>query len=333
MTSRELVLAALTFTDPPRVPRQLWSLPWAASRYPEELARIERDFPPDIVSAPMACSEMPPTSGDQYAAGEYVDEFGCTFVSIAPGYIGEIKNPLIKDEGWADAENVRFPEERMTLDVDAVNRFCAGSGSFVLAAACPRPFERLQFLRGTGELYIDLALRPSGMFDFIGKLHDHYLRWLDLWARTDVDGLMMMDDWGSQSALLIDPEMWRRFFKPLYADYIDIAHRAGKKAFMHSDGYIADIIPDLIELGLDALNSQIFCMGVDTLKPFRGEITFWGEIDSQHLLPRGSREEIFAAVDSVRRALWAGGGCIAQCEFGPGAKPENVYAVFEAWNR
>ena len=100
---------------------------------------------------------------------------------------------------------------------------------------------------------------------------------------------------------------------------------------MHSDGMNLAIHPHLVELGLDAINSQIFCIGLDRLAPFRGKISFWGEIDRQQMLPHGTPADIDAAVRRVRDTLWAGGGCIAQCEFGPGAKPENVRQVFQSW--
>jgi hypothetical protein len=141
-----------------------------------------------------------------------------------------------------------------------------------------------------------------------------------------------MDDWGAQNDLLINPVLWSEMFMPLYRDYIGIAHSNGKKAFMHSDGNILKIYPQLIELGLDAINSQIFCMGVENLEPFAGKITFWGEMDRQHLLVNGSEEDVRAAVGKVRRLLYKNGGCIAQCEFGPGARPENIRAVFKTWN-
>lgn len=100
---------------------------------------------------------------------------------------------------------------------------------------------------------------------------------------------------------------------------------------MHSDGHTLRVIPKLIDLGLDALNCQIFCMGAENLKPFKGKLTFWGEIDRQNLLPYGTREDIHQAVKSVYENLWQDGGCIAQCEFGPGASPDNVYQVFKSW--
>ena len=53
----------------------------------------------------------------------------------------------------------------------------------------------------------------------------------------------------------------------------------------------------------------------------------------RYILPEGTPEQVEEAVKSVKESLWAGGGCIAQCEFGPGARPENVEAVFRAWSR
>ena len=169
------------------------------------------------------------------------------------------------------------------------------------------------------------------MLRFIRRLHDFNCRLMERWAQTDVDALFMMDDWGSQKSLLINPETWVRLFKPLYADYCAIARRHGKKIFMHSDGHTLAILPHLVEIGVDAANLQIFCIGLENLRAFKGKIAFWGEIDRQWLLPHATVPEIKEAVRAVRGTLWNQGGCIAQCEFGPGAKPENVRAVFEAW--
>jgi uroporphyrinogen-III decarboxylase len=218
------------------------------------------------------------------------------------------------------------------VDVDAVNAFCRGTDKYVIAGACPRPFERLQFYRKSENLYLDLAEQRPEMLAFLDRLHRFFVRQMELWAQTEVDALTFMDDWGAQRALLISPAMWRRLFKPLYRDYIDIAHRHGKAIFMHSDGYISPIIADLVELGLDALNCQLFTMDIEALgRQFAGKITFWGELDRQRLLPSGTPAEIDRAVRRVKAALWRDGGCIAQCEFGPGGRPENVYQMFKTW--
>ena len=331
-TPRELVYETLEFKNPSRVPRQLWILPWAQIHYPEKLQKIQKDFPDDIISAPGYYTEFPKTYGNPYAVGEYIDEWGCKFTNYQEGIIGEIKDPLVKEEGWEDVENIHLPYELLNIDIAKINEFCGGSDKFVMASACPRPFERLQFIRGTEQLYIDLMLRPARMDEFIKRMHDYYCQLLTAWAKTDVDSLSFMDDWGSQNTLLINPDIWVEMFKPLYRDYIDIAHSFGKKIFMHSDGHIFDIFPHLIELGLDAINSQIFCMDMDKLKEYRGKITFWGEIDRQHILANGSLEEVRAAVNKVKDNLWDSGGCIAQGEFSIGSNPDNVYEMFKAWD-
>jgi len=166
------------------------------------------------------------------------------------------------------------------------------------------------------------------------RVHAWNLAMIEGWAQTDVDAIAWSDDWGTQRSMLIRPDLWRELFKPLYLDYVTRIHAAGKFAFMHSDGHIFDIYEDLIEIGVDAINSQLFCMDIEEIgRRFKGRICFWGEIDRQHILPRGSTNDVRAAVRRVARALYDGsGGVIAQCEFGPGARPENVRTVFDAWN-
>jgi uroporphyrinogen decarboxylase len=330
-TPRELVYQSMHRESPCRAPRQLWLLPWAELHHPAELAELRRAYPDDLVAAPACLKEQSVTEGDPYVRGSYRDEWGSTFENLQDGHIGEVKSPLIRD--WdRDTGRVHIPREWLTVDRDAVNRFCAQTDRFVYGACCPRPFEQLQFLRGTTDLYMDLLAPPPAMRAWLDGLHAFYCEQLLVWSRTDVDALNFMDDWGAQDRLLINPSLWREIFKPLYRDYIDIAHGAGKKIFMHSDGHIRAIFPDLVELGLDAVNSQIFCMGADTLAPYAGKITFWGEIDRQHVLHEGSVADVKAAVREVHTHLWRDGGCIAQCEFGPGARPENVRAVFETWD-
>jgi uroporphyrinogen decarboxylase len=330
LTSRDIVRRTLEFASPPRIPRHLWLLPWATDHYPEEVKRIRARFPDDIVTSPR-CNTVPLlTQGDPYAAGEFVDEWGCKFQNLQDGIIGVVKEPPIPT--WDRVDDLRIPKERLSVDGEAVRDFCGATDCFVISAGAPRPFERLQFLRGTENLFMDLARPSSELRDLIERLHTFYMEELTLWAKTSVDALMIMDDWGAQDAMLISPKTWRELFKPLYKDYIDLAHHHGKYVFMHSDGHILDILPDLLDLGLDAINSQVWCMGVETLgERFAGRITFWGELDRQELLPRGSTEDVAEAARSMTRELYRSGGLIAQCEFGPGAKPENVFAAFETW--
>jgi uroporphyrinogen decarboxylase len=330
--SRSLVRQTLALESPRRVPRQTWLLPWAELHFPSAVQTLHERYPDDIVAAPELRTAPTKAEGDRHAKGEYVDDWGCRFSNPQDGIIGIVHTPLVAE--WSDLDRFETPEAVLSLDVEAVNRFCRSTSQYVLSANAARPFERLQFIRTMEQALIDLMEQPPELFDLLERIHSHYLKEVEVWAKTEVDGIAFMDDWGTQTGLLLHPETFRRIFKPMYRDYAQIARDHGKHLFMHSDGYITDIIPDLIEVGVDALNSQIFCMGIEELgRRFKGRITFWGEIDRQHLLVHGSPREIERAVHLVRDHLYAEGGVIAQLEFGLEANPENVLAVFETWNR
>jgi hypothetical protein len=331
MNPREIVKRTLEFDSPERIARQIWLLPWAADHYPEVVEKLQTVYPDDLIGSPAFCEKPVPGEGDRYAVGTSVDDWGCTFVNIQKGAIGEVKDPPLKD--WADVDQVRVPIERLTVNKDEVNAFCRQTDRFVHGGTCPRPFEQLQFIRGTENLLLDLMDEPEELFVLIRRMHDLYVKELELWADTEVDGLFFMDDWGSQNALLVPPRVWRKLFKPLYKDYVEIAHSRGKYIFMHSDGYITEIMDDLVEIGIDALNSQVFCMGVKEMGDrYRGKITFWGELDRQQLLRAGSKQDVIDAVHAMKEHLHDRGGLIGQYEFGLGANPENILAAAEAWN-
>jgi len=333
MTSRERVRRAITFQHPDRVPRDLWVLPIANATYPGAADAILKDFPTDFGQPEYKPPAASCVKGDWYTKGNYVDEWGCTFVSIQSGVVGEVKEPLVAR--WSDINKVRPPREVLGKGMEKVNESCAASDKFMSACCCPRPWERMQFIRGSANLYMDVMDQPREFFTLRDVVHDYYVQELELWARTDVDGMMFMDDWGTQFALQIPPRLWRQLFKPLYKDYCDIARSHGKPIFMHTDGHVFEIYEDLIEIGVTAVNSQLFCMDVEEIgRRFKGRITFWGEIDRQHVLPAADAGLARRAVRRVANALWdPAGGVIAQCEFGAAARPESVRAVFDEWDK
>jgi len=336
MTSRERARRALTFQNPDRPPRDLWWLPGAEMFRKAELDAMLERFPSDFAFPEFSYGQANRASGTPYVVGTYTDEWGCPRTVAEPGVAGEVKEPPLAD--WAALDHLRPPDEILEdADFSGVNASCAATDKFVKAGTSygttVRPFERMQFLRGTENLLMDLAWSVREVYRLRDLVHEFFLRELELWAKTDVDCIPFMDDWGAQDRPLISPQMWREFFKPLYADYCRIIHDAGKFVFFHSDGCIMDLIPDLIEVGVDALNAQLFCMDIEEIgRRFKGQITFWGEIDRQWVLPFGSEDDVRAAVQRVRVALDDGrGGVIAQCEWGNDVSRENVAAVFEAW--
>ncbi len=337
MNSRERVFRAVEFRTPDRVPRDLWPLPWTQMYAQDQIDRVLNEFPTDFTGAE-ALGPSHRASGERARKGRYTDDWGCEFHCGEDGVIGEVKHPPLGD--GSALEGFTPPWEMIErADWDAVNRaqaenLASDNPRFMLPSASVRPFERLQFLRGTENLYVDIATDAPEWRRLRNLVHEFYLVELDGWAKTDCDGVRFMDDWGSQNALLISPDTWRREFKPLYVEYCDKLHAAGKKAFFHTDGCIEAIYGDLIEVGMDAINSQLFCMDIERLgREHKGRVTFWGEIDRQHVLPFGTVEDVRRAVGRVRRALQdSAGGVIAQCEFGTNVPTENVLAVFAAWD-
>ena len=341
MTSRERVIKTLRFETPDRMPITVWVLPYAAIHFPETLKQIQCEFPDDTTSVGGIYSPSTRVKGDQYLVGSYPDEWGCVFESIQSGAIGEVRNPLLDNlDDWQ--ARLQPPYETlptgasMQAAIDEVNRQVAATDKFVISGCCARPWERYQFLRGSENSYCDVMdpedPRVRGL---LKTIHDFYMQELEFWARTDVQALMFMDDWGSQTQLLIPPPLWRELFKPLYKDYCDLARASGKFAFMHSDGHITEIYPDLVEIGVSALNSQVFTMDRHQLAAIaKGRMTFWGEIDRQHVLPSPDPEVGRAAVrEFLRHFHDPKGGVFAQFEFGLGAKPDTVLAVLDEFRK
>ena len=333
MTPRERVIKTLTLDHPDRAPRDLWALAGISMFRKDEFDEVRTRFPSDFTGPNVRYGTSGRAHGTRAEVGTYVDDWGCEWTVAEPGVAGEVKNPPLED--WSALASWTPPWEMLDqADLSEVNRGCAETDLFVKTGTEVRPFERMQFLRGSENLFMDLAYQPAELLKLRDMLHEWGIREMTMWAKTDVDGVGFMDDWGTQHSLLIDPAMWRQFYKPMYKDYCDILKKAGKYVFFHSDGYTASIIPDLIEIGVDALNTQIFCMDIEELgRQFKGKITFWGEICRQNMLPFGTVDEVRAAVRRVRRAFDDGsGGVIAQCEWGNRDPKENIVAVFETWD-
>jgi uroporphyrinogen decarboxylase len=335
-TPREIFTRCLRFQHPDRIPRDLWLLPWAENQFPEKVRELKRRFPPDILDAPNVYCPSPRVKGDPYEPGLYVDEWGSVFTNIQRGAIGEVRTPMVRD--IADWKEVKPPYETLPEDYgaarDQVNRFCSETDRFIKAPCCPRPWERFQFLRSTENAMLDVLAPEEGAGELLSLIHRFYMQELEFWVTTDIDAVMFMDDWGAQTQLLVSPPLWQELFKPLYKDYCDIAHAHGKFAMMHSDGNITSILADLIEIGVDAVNSQLFCMDMEEIARIgKGKIAFWGEIDRQHILP-GTPDAGRAAVREVAKHLYLeAGGIIAQLELGLRSNPDTAAAVYDEWER
>lgn len=336
MNSRELVLSTLNHEPVDRTPRDLWYLAGVEHLRRDDVAEIEVRYPRDIVPPDFTYPPGKRSKGKPHRVGQYTDAWGCTWQVGERDTVGQLKDHPLADA--AKIAEYQPPFELVATDRHAqarlarANRSCATTSRFVLAGTETRPFERLQMLRGGQATLADLASGAKPIRDLLAMLHDFSCREMQMWADSDIDGVAFQDDWGSEDALLVAPEIWRDLFRPLYRDYCKILHAKDKFVFFHSDGNISKTFGELVKIGIDAVSSQALLMDLERLpKRYRGRVTFWGEIDRKVLLS-GSREQIGDAVRRVRKALdFGSGGVIAQCQWGPDVPLKNIATAFEQW--
>lgn len=220
---------------------------------------------------------------------------------------------------------------------DAV-RICAEKkDSFLYANLGWGLFERSWNLRGFENALVDAATEPDFYEEMLDWLTGLYLAFVKYTADLPVDAIMFGDDWGDQRGIILGPERWRKFLKPRWAKIYEAVHDAGKIVMAHSCGSVAEVLPDIIEMRMDVLESiqpEAAGMNPYELKKKHGNrITFWGGLGSQSTIPMGTPADIHAEVKRLKKEMARGGGYILAPAkpLQPGTPPENIAACFEAF--
>ena len=332
MKSRERVIKAIRFQYPDRVPISHGILPAAQLKYGEALdeilSSVHEDFGWDLLPD-MSREDFPPL----YRGGRNYDDFGTLWHVDVEGVCGiPVEWPL---SDWSVYESFQWPDfEAGPPDARLYSGHMAGrSEEYYARGAWITFFEQMQQLRGMENLLMDLAWGSRELCRLRDDLLTFNLRWIDKWCAHQYDGLHFADDWGSQNSLLISPEMWRKIFKPAYRTMFERVISAGLDVHFHSDGYISDIIPDLIDIGVKVLNCQATVIGLDVLKrKFRGSVCFRTDLDRQRIMPFGTPDEVRDHILDVFSHLGTErGGIIACGEIGPDTPLENIRAMYETF--
>ncbi len=239
-------------------------------------------------------------------AGTYTDEWGVTWraqpyqTPFGTGnYTEMVGRPLADDAAIA---SYRAPDpDRPELYEDAARVIRElGAEYYIVGVTVTTIWETAWALRGFEQLMIDLVTEPDIADAILEIPFRYHLRAAERLTAMGVDMIWTGDDVGMQTGMLISPALWRRHLKPRMAELIarvKSINPAVKVAY-HSDGMIWDVIPDLIEIGLDVLNPiQPACLDPAELKRrFGDRLCFWGSLDEQHTLPFGSPEDVRAEV-------------------------------------
>lgn len=272
----------------------------------------------------------------------FVDEFGRTFVA-GGGFFNQIEAPL-RQGTREELRRYRFPvvsnpERYQGLRQKAAQLYAAGFG---LGLDGPWGiYEISSSLRGTAEYLMDLAANPGYAAALAERvLEEHHLPFytnLLQEVAPYIQLVVISDDLGSQQGLLFSPRTFRQIFKPLLRRLVEQIHAlADVKVYMHSDGAVADLIPDLIEIGVEGLNPVQYTargMALDRLKAeFGRHLGFFGGTVENEVLSFSTAEEVRRLTRQNVAILAPGGGFIFASihNISPEVPPENVVALFEA---
>jgi uroporphyrinogen decarboxylase len=283
MTSRERVKRAINFQRPDRIPHYL----------PDGKTN-------DIL---WMWPERPAPQKDWYTIGDHdqmTDHWGVTFQRMAGGRIGrgEVLYPSLPD--ITQQESFIFPDmnnsgylEEIRKQIEGNNRtqdpkYCLGVMSFGSLN------EGIHNNMGIQSMFLAYYEHPEHLKKLIARFAEAQKESIRLLAEAGCDGVMAYDDWGLQDSLMISREMINEFFMPHYRENWSYAHSLGVDVWLHSCGYIIEILPDLIDAGLTVVQmDQQENMGLENLaKKTDHELAFWCPVDIQRTMIEGTLQEI-----------------------------------------
>lgn len=287
MTDRENWLRAVEFRYPERIPCSVSLAPLAWSTHREGLEEVLLRHPllfPGFQPGKTDFDEF----GPAYREGErYRDNWGCVWYNRIGGLEGQVvehpladwdalddyefPDPMTKtergDRNWAQIrESIRQQKERGELT--------GGSGE--------RLFDRLYFLRGFENLMMDFATDEPRLRVLIDRLTEHEMRIVEEYLKIGVDVISFHTDIGAQTALMISPEQFRRYIKPMFAALFLPIREAGTHVNLSSDGRLVEIVDDLIECGVSVHDPQLRANTIEGIeKAYKGRLCANVDLDRQ----------------------------------------------------
>jgi uroporphyrinogen decarboxylase len=212
-----------------------------------------------------------------------------------------------------------------------------GQETFKIGRLSMALFERAWSLRGMENLLCDMLLEPAFVEELLERIVEYTLAIIDIGlSYPEIDGFYFGDDWGQQTpGLIMGIASWRKFLKPGLKEMYGRIKSAGRIVIQHSCGNILELYPDLIEIGLDVHNTfqpEIYDIAAVKRK-FGRDISWWGGISTQRLLPFATPEEVRRETARIMRIVGAGGGYVAApTHYIPGDVPaENVLAMLDVF--
>ena len=319
MTSKERVLMTINHEEPDRVP--------VCSTYvPEVEAQLREKYsvaPSDDLGVVLGNDMVKVASGleNSYYMNEeptYVCPFGITWKNAwnETGRYSEIYgHPLAGDPSKLLDYNIPDPTKDtkvLTAIENAVEKY--GKDKWIIGSSQCSIFEASWYLRGLDTFLMDMLLDEDYTNELMDKVMVYPHKMCLQFIEKGVDMVWVGDDVSTQLNMMMSPDTWRKYLKPRYAKMFADFKKANKniKICYHSCGNLQAVIPELIEIGLDVLNpiQPLAMEPVEFKKKFGKQITMYGTLDVQHVLPFGTVEDVENEVKRLCDGCKTGGGFI-----------------------
>ena len=241
------------------------------------------------------------------------DEFGNLWGKMLkdPSPQGEVLYGVL--QSWEDLDGYKFP------DLSNPRRFAyiknkLNHDKFKIGGLPGFPFSIMRYMRKMEYFLEDILLEQKYVLKLNRIVVNELIKIIDNFADAGMDAVIFYEDWGTQDRLLINPQLWREIFKPSYKELCRRIHAKNMYVFMHSCGYIYDILEDLIETGVNVFQfDQPTLMGADRVSSiFYKRASLLSPVNIQTALPTGNKKLIEEEAKTLVNKFFCGGGFIAQ---------------------
>lgn len=349
MTSRERVLKSFHHKMPDRVPLDYLGVPEVDERLMRALgvsdhAALLQGLHVDFRHLDKWGTMVPRYMGPELRTwddGTFEDMWGCRLkrVEYRPGCFYEewVDFPLADAKTIRDVENHRWPDPDW-YDFSPVEAYCRENDAYCLVGGQGATLDSVGFFRGLEQTMLDLYDHPEIVEAIVQRLFEfryEYNRRLLAAAGGRLDILFVSEDMGGQNGLLVGKDILKKYVFPKFVQYVELAHTYNAMVMLHSDGAIRDVIPELMDLGIDIIDPvQTRCPGMepaDLKRTFGDQLCFHGVLDSQELLPYSSPEEVLSEARRLVEIMGVNGGLAlnACCGFQVDVPVENILAVYD----
>ena len=341
MNSRENYLRAARFQGPEYIPANIALSAPMWNIYKRDLEKVVLKHPilfPNYVEGSVDFDSLPEIDLKNLQDMIVVDKWGCTWSYPICGLDGAvIGHPL---EDIDDLDNFKPPvpeiptlsEEEWKEEIKRVeaakNRgelVCAGTEHGFL-------FLRHTYLRGFENAMIDYGTDEPRLHEIYDMIINYWMPVVEYNVKRGVDQFSFAEDLGTQEATILSPADFNKWVKPVYAKLMKPCKDAGILVYLHSDGKTLDILEDQIEAGVDIVNPQDLCNGIDNIaKRIKGKACIQIDIDRQFVIPYGTPKDIDDLIkEEVMKLGSKAGGLMMIAGVYPPTPMENLDALCTA---